>query len=107
MGDVVPEEYGEWDNNYVYRGNGRSKTTGEDYEQLVNSVEIEGENYTVLACADFEIKGDDVYMILACQEAWKNPPTTQYVKEILEDNFDLKRAECSLKRAMNRIEVIK
>ena len=25
----------------------------------------------------------------------------------LEDNFDLKRAECSLKRAMNRIEVIK
>ena len=74
MGDVVPEEYAEWDNNYVYRGNGRSKTTGEDYEQLVNSVEIEGENYTVLACADFEIKGDDVYMILACQEAWKIPP---------------------------------
>ena len=25
----------------------------------------------------------------------------------LEDNFDLKRAECSLKRAMNRIEVTK
>jgi hypothetical protein len=21
-------------------------------------------------------------MILACQEAWKNPPTTQYVKEM-------------------------
>ena len=89
MADVVPQEYGEWDNNYVYRGNGRSKTTGEDYEQLVDSVEIEGENYTVLACADFEIKGDNMYMVLACQEAWKNPPATQYTKEVWEKDFDL------------------
>lgn len=66
--DIIPESYGEWDNNYIYRGNGKSKTTGEDYEQLVNSVEIDGKSHAVRACVDGKIEGDDMYMILACCE---------------------------------------
>ncbi len=66
MEDIVPEKYGEWDGNYIYRGNGRAKTTAEDYEQLVQSVELFGESYTVLDCVDFEIKDDDMYLILKC-----------------------------------------
>ena len=66
MEDIVPEKYGEWDGNYIYRGNGRAKTTAEDYKQLVQNVELFGESYTVLDCVDFEIKGDDMYLILKC-----------------------------------------
>ena len=68
MDDIIPEVYGEWDGNYIYRGNGRSKTTGEEYEQLIESVEVEGETYYASACVDSKIVNDDVYMILACQE---------------------------------------
>ena len=89
MGDIVPEEYGEWDNNYVYRGNGRSKTTGEGYEQLVESVEIDGKAHKVLACADSEIKGDTMYMILACQKEGKAAPAIAYSKEVWEREVDL------------------
>ena len=66
MEDIVPEKYGEWDGNFIYRGNGRAKTTAEDYEQLVQNVELFGESYTVLDCVDFEIKDDDMYLVLKC-----------------------------------------
>lgn len=67
MKDIVPKEYGAWDNHYIYRGNGRAKTTGEDYERLVTSVQIGENSYSVADCLDFEIKGDDVYLILCCE----------------------------------------
>jgi len=42
-----PSEYCEWDGNYIYRGNMRAKTTGEDVELLLSSVEINGEIYDI------------------------------------------------------------
>lgn len=30
--DYIPDGFGEWDGNYIYKGNVRSKTTGEDGE---------------------------------------------------------------------------
>ena len=42
VSDFIPEAYGEWDGNYVYRENYRSKTTGEDGEVLVSEVVDEG-----------------------------------------------------------------
>ncbi len=62
--DLIPEEYGEWDNHYIYRGNVRSKTTGEDWEYLVTEVETDAHIYTVQSCADYAISGDDIYMCL-------------------------------------------
>lgn len=63
--NLVPEEYGAWDNYYIYHGNVRSKTTGDDAELLVSSIEWEGENCTVASCADSAIVGDDVYLCLS------------------------------------------
>ena len=62
--DLIPEEYGEWDNHYIYRGNVRSKTTGEDFEYLVTEVEYGSISYEVQSCADYTIAGDDIYMCL-------------------------------------------
>lgn len=78
MDDIVPETYGEWDGNYIYRGNGRSKTTGEEYEKLIESVEMEGKTYYVSACVDCEIVADDMYMILACQDEKPSVDTEYY-----------------------------
>lgn len=60
----VPEEFGTWENNYIYRGNVRSKTTGEDWQYLVNEVSAESGNYSVLSCEDYAILGDDIYLCL-------------------------------------------
>ncbi len=62
--DLVPEEYGGWEDNYIYRGNVRSKTTGEAWEYLVTEVEDDGVTYTVQSCQDYAISGDDIYMCL-------------------------------------------
>lgn len=62
--DYLPETYGEWEGNYIYRGNGRSKTTGEEYEKLVESINIDGETLYAADCIDYEIVGDDIYMAL-------------------------------------------
>lgn len=92
MDDITPEKYGEWDNHYIYRGNGKSKTTGEDYEQLVTTVEMDEKKYDVLACVDCKIEADDMYMILACQEAGKALPSDGYVKEYWAK--DLEKVYC-------------
>ena len=31
--ELIPESYGAWEGNYIYRGNVRSKTTGENPER--------------------------------------------------------------------------
>ena len=41
---LVPEQYGAWDNYYVYHGNVRSKTTGEDGEYLVSTPKTSSSN---------------------------------------------------------------
>lgn len=62
--NLVPEEYGEWDGNYIYRGNVRSKTTGESGEQIVTSVTIDGVSYSVSGCVDAASSGDDMFIMV-------------------------------------------
>ena len=62
--DYLPKSYGEWEGNYIYKGNGRSKTTGEEYEKLVESVTVDGATMYAAGCVDYEIVGDEIYMAL-------------------------------------------
>ena len=66
--DVAPKEYGEWDGNYIYAGNVRCKTTGEDDEYLIESLMKDGEKYTVVETTDYQYVGDDIYLCLSVQE---------------------------------------
>ena len=45
--DILPslEEYGEWDGNYMYRGNVRVKTSGEDEQLLIPEITYNGAVY--------------------------------------------------------------
>ena len=74
---LVPEEYGAWDNYYIYHGNVRSKTTGENGENLVTSVELDGKTYTVNSCDDSAIVGDDIYMCLTLSCVGENGTETE------------------------------
>lgn len=66
--DLVPEEFGAWENNYIYRGNVRSKTTGEDWSYLVTEVTEGDKAYEVVSCNDHAISGDDIYMCLSLDD---------------------------------------
>ncbi|HHU80652.1 MAG TPA: hypothetical protein GXZ35_04895 [Acholeplasmataceae bacterium] len=63
--DMVPsdEELAEWDGNYIYRGNIRTKTTGEDTETLVNEIEYEGKTYNIVEVIDYHYLNNEIYMI--------------------------------------------
>ena len=47
--DLIPalDSYAEWDGNYMYRGNVRVKTTGEDVEFLLPEITYENKTYTI------------------------------------------------------------
>ncbi len=92
MEDLAPKQYGKWDNNYIYRGNGRAKTTGEDYEQLVKTVTIGQDIYSVLECVDFEIEEEDIYMILVCEDL-----TQETGNEAQQYMNDLEKIFCLIK----------
>ena len=62
--DYMPSAYGEWEGNYIYKANGRSKTTGEEYEKLVESVTVDNQTLYAVDCIDYEIVGDEIYMAL-------------------------------------------
>ena len=72
FGNLVPEEYGEWDNYYIYHGNVRSKTTGEGSEYLVTEVKVNEETYTVQSCADSATFEDSIYMCLDLSREGEN-----------------------------------
>lgn len=65
--EVAPKAYGEWDGNYIYRGNVRSKTTGVGDEYLIESVTHEGVEYAVTETTDFTYVGDNIYL---CLQLW-------------------------------------
>lgn len=67
--DLVPEAYGEWDGNYIYRGNVKSKTTGDDAQYLVQSVELGGVSYQVLYCNDYDVAENTLYLTLSLSDA--------------------------------------
>ena len=62
--DYVPASYGVWDGNYLYGGNAKIKTTGEDFTLLVSSVQTEYGELAVCGCIDYEIVGEKIYMAL-------------------------------------------
>lgn len=64
--EIMPDinDFSEWDGNYIYRGNLRCKTTGEDTERLVNIINYNNKIYLVQETLDYIHKDDDIYMIL-------------------------------------------
>ncbi len=62
--ELAPDSYADWDGNYIYYANSRSKTTGQESEYLIESLEKDGKVYTVNDVQDFAYKGDDVYLCL-------------------------------------------
>ena len=75
---LVPDEYGGWENHYIYHGNVRSKTTGDDGEYLVKSVTADGKTYTVQSCIDSDSLGDDLYLCLTLSDPESNGLVTKY-----------------------------
>ena len=62
--DVAPKAYAEWDGNYIYCANMRSKTTGEGEEYLIETLTKDGTDYTFNYARDYAYVGDDIYMCL-------------------------------------------
>ena len=76
--DLAPEEFGEWENYYIYRGNVRSKTTGEDWNYLVEQVQSENKTYNVqFSINDYAIADDDMYLCLKLDD-----PATSEMEEL-------------------------
>ena len=67
--DIAPKSYGEWDGNYIYCGNVRCKTTGEEDDYLIETLEKDGVAYTVMETTDCLYEGDDIYMCLQLQQS--------------------------------------
>ncbi len=73
--ELAPDSYADWDGNYIYYANSRSKTTGQESEYLIESLQKDGKEYTVEYVQDFAYKGDDVYLCLQMsfsipEQAW-------------------------------------
>ena len=62
--DVAPKAFAEWDGNYIYCANMRSKTTGEGEEYLIETLTKDGTDYTFNYARDYAYVGDDIYMCL-------------------------------------------
>ena len=62
--NIIPDEpFGEWEGNYIYYHNYRSKTTGEDAEILFNEFTINDEKYTVEQFFDVQYHNNSIYYI--------------------------------------------
>ena len=89
MSEVVPEKYGEWEGYYVYRGNVRSKTTGEEDVYLVETLEKDGVIYSVTATNDYLYQEDDIWLCLEIapqnEIAGKTPYTSCLVRYDMEN----------------------
>lgn len=72
--DFIPGSYGDWDSNYIYLGNHRIKTTGEELVPLIDSVTYDGVMYNSHIEHGIEVEGfrtvdyfifeDRIYLIL-------------------------------------------
>lgn len=60
--DLVPnsDDYASWDGQYIYKGNYRSKTTGEDEERLIKNINYLGKTYYIDEY-DYAIYEDNLY----------------------------------------------
>ncbi len=91
--DYVPKTWGEWDGNYIYCGNVKSKTTGEEAQTLVESFEANGVTYTVGETKDYDvirwlgthkIANDCVYLPFVCQKTPDEKGQKRYETVVVE-----------------------
>ena len=63
--DIIPEEdYGAWDGNYIYYDNYRSKTTGEDEEQLFETIKYDNLEYQIESFCDIKFYNNHIYYLV-------------------------------------------
>jgi len=79
--DIVnPKTYGKWDNNYMYLGNMKCQTDGENEEYLVESIEYNEIKYIVSSCLSYLIRNKNIYMILNVRDDTLNDNNTVLVE---------------------------
>ena len=63
--DLVVEEseLGSWEGNYIYQGNKRSRTTGDDSETLVKEIFYDGIYFSVFSVDYYKYIDNNIYMI--------------------------------------------
>ena len=66
--NTAPHFYPEWDKKYIYCGNVRCKTTGEEEEQLVEKVTYDGMTYNVVKTLDVKYEENDIYLCLHVEQ---------------------------------------
>lgn len=88
--DYIPleEAYGSWDGNYIYYGNVRCKTTGEDEQLLVEEIYYNEQIYKIDSLQKFDYINKDVYMIMSF-----NNENDQYINVFLKYDIMNKAVE--------------
>lgn len=88
--DYIPleEAYGSWDGNYIYYGNVRCKTTGEDEQLLVEEIYYNEQIYKIDSLQKFDYINNDVYMIMSF-----NNENDQYINVFLKYDIMNKAVE--------------
>ena len=81
--DVEPDisEFAHWDGNYIYFGNTRCKTTGDDEEQLIETIIYNDVEYKVQECEHYEFVDDKIYMIMYFERTDELEETIQVLLE--------------------------
>ncbi|MBE5764804.1 MAG: hypothetical protein E7339_04275 [Clostridiales bacterium] len=92
LDEFLPDmsEYGEWDGNYIYRGNVRAKTTGEDEELCLPEVTYNENIYLLDKLNDqgeFYYLNDNEVLFLARTQL-KTNETTNEESDSLQENQD-------------------
>jgi len=64
--DTIPDNYelGLWEGNYIYQGNLRTKTTGENTETLVSEISYESKTYEIGDTVDYRFVNNDILLIV-------------------------------------------
>lgn len=63
--EIAPsiDELSGWDDNYIYYGNIKSKTTGEDQRYLIEQISYNNQIYSIESLEDFTYVNNDIYMV--------------------------------------------
>ena len=64
--DIVPNEneLGLWEGNYIYQGNLRTKTTGENTEALVSEISYENKTYEIGDTLDYRFVNNEIFLLV-------------------------------------------
>ena len=85
--EYIPETYGEWDGTYLYKGNARMTTTGENYAPLVPEVTAFDKTYAVESCIDYVYCGETVYLLLRLGEELTETEEDEGEEKILSNVY--------------------